>query len=426
MIHTTSNSSPSQPGASVPYGEPKFNAKGIFFRLSTMMLLEFIVFGSWFATLGLVLATNKLPAIIGTAYSLGAIAAIISPVFLGAIGDRYLASQKVLGLAHLAGGALMFMLPSAVNAGEANLTIALIFGYMLCFMPTLGLANSIAFRHLQGNQRAFPYIRVCGTVGWVLAGVSVGALGLSASTGVFTFAGIASIVLGLYSFTLPATPPSAKGAKFSIGDLIGAKSLVLFRDRNFSVLILCAFLTSISLGVYNSFASPYLGVLGITNVAGVLAIGQASEVLFIVSVPFVLARLGMKWALLLGMAMWGVRFFLFVLAADGRSDIAIVGVALHGICNDFFLILSAMYVDRMAPAEFKAQAQSWLIMAISGFGSAAGSIISGAIFAQTVALSPQPNAAAWTPIWLVPIGSAIITAILWTCFFRPAREEGKN
>jgi nucleoside transporter len=331
-----------------------------------------------------------------------------------------------LGLAHLIGGALMFMLPSAVKAENANLVIFLIFAHMLFFMPTLGLTNAIAFHHLKGNKKTFPYVRVCGTIGWVLAGISVGAMGLSSSTGVFTFAGIASVVLGLYSFTLPNTPPNAKGAKFSIGDLIGAKSFVLFRERNFTVLILCAFLTSISLGVYNSFASPYLGALGISNVAGVLAIGQASEVIFIVCVPFVLARLGMKWALLFGMVMWGVRFLLFILASNGQTNIAIVGVALHGICNDFFLILSAMYIDRVTPAEFKAQAQSWLIMAISGFGSAAGSLISGAIFAQTVALNPQGGAAAWTPIWLVPIGSAIITAIIWISFFKSTSDNEKK
>jgi hypothetical protein len=170
-------------------------------RLSAMMLLEFIVFGSWFATLGLVLATYKLPTIIGDAYSLAAVAAIFSPLCLGAIGDRFLAAQKVLGLAHLVGGALMLFMPGLVQSGKGSSVLMLIFVYMLFFMPTLGLTNTIAFRHLEGNQRMFPYVRVFGTFGWVVAGIGVGALGLSASTGVFTVAGIASLVLAAYSFT---------------------------------------------------------------------------------------------------------------------------------------------------------------------------------------------------------------------------------
>ncbi|MCO1368644.1 MFS transporter [Burkholderia multivorans] len=414
MLHATSGTSSSEHSfqAHAPF------AKVTFSRLSVMMLLQFILFGSWFATLGLVLATYKMPGIIGVAYTLSAIAAIVSPIFLGAIGDRYLASQKVLGLAHLVGAALMLTLPSLVKAGDANMTLVVIFAYMMCFQPTLGLSNSIAFRHLGKSDKAFPFLRVFATVGWVIAGLTVGALGLSASTGVFTFAAIVSVILGLYSFTLPATPPCAKGAKLSMGDLIGAKSFVLFKERNFSVLILCAFLTSISLGVYNTFASPYLGVLGISNVAGVLAIGQASEVLFIISVPFVLHKLGLKRALLLGMGMWGVRFVLFAMAAGGHPFLAVVGVALHGICNDFFLILAAMFIDAVAPAEMKAQAQSWLIIAISGFGSAAGSFISGTIFSATVARHPEAGAGAWTYIWLVPIVSALITAFIWITFFR--------
>jgi nucleoside transporter len=395
----------------------------VFVRLIAMMLLEFIVFGSWFATLGLVLATNQLPLIIGAAYSLAAVAAIVSPMFLGALGDRFLPSQKVLGIAHLLGGVVMFFMPSIVRAGNGSLALTLIFVYMLFFMPTLGLTNTIAFRHLGTNQRLFPYIRVFGPVGWVIAGVGVGALGLSASPNIFLVTAFASLVFAAYSFTLPATPPPAKGARFSLGDVIGAKAFPLFRHRNFSVLMICTLLTSISLGVYNTFASPYLGALGISNVAGVLAIGQASEVVFILTIPFVLSRIGMKWALLFGMGMWGVRFLLFIAAADGHNWLAIVAIALHGICNDFFLILSAMYINLVAPIELTAQAQSLLILVISGLGGLIGALVSGAIFGATVATHPEAGPAAWAPLWLVPVGSALITATHWIALFRYSRKE---
>lgn len=393
------------------------------YRLSLMMLLEFVVFGSWFATLGLVLATNNMSTIIGTAYSLAAVAAIISPLFMGALGDRFFQTQRLLSFLHIAGGLLMLCVPYAVAAGSANLVLLLILGYMILFMPTLGLTNAIALAHLGGSAHLFPYIRVFGTLGWVLAGLLVGGLGLSASTGVFVVAAIASFTLGVFSLILPSTPPSAKGARFSFGDVIGSRALVLFRKRNFTVLMICALLTSISLGTYNTFASPYLAALGIENVAGVLAIGQASEVAFIVTIPYALARLGMKWSILLGMGMWGVRFALFLLAAPDQAWAAILGVALHGICNDFFLILSAMYIDRQTPAELKNQAQSWLILVVSGVGSGIGALVAGSIFGRTVALNPDAGALAWGPVWTFPIGCAVVTVIVWTIFFRPDRDR---
>ncbi|MEF2074551.1 MFS transporter [Consotaella aegiceratis] len=407
-------------------GGKEKNASVIMFaRLGTMMLLEGFVWGSWFATLGLVLATHQLPTIIGYAYSLAAVAAIVSPLFLGAIGDRFMASQKLLGIAHLLGAVLMLFVPSAVLAGAGWLVLLLIFAYMLLFQPTCGLINQIAFRHLDASF--FPYIRLPLTIGWIGSGLFVGYLNLSASTGIFTVAGCASILFAVYAFTLPATPPAAKGNKLSFGDLIGARAFVLFQDRNFAILFVCVFLTSTSLGVYNTFGSAYLGALGIQNVAGVLAIGVTSELLFISTIPFVLKRIGVKWAMLLGMGMWGLRFTLFIAAAHGHASLAIASVALHGICNDFFLIISAMYVDRIAPEKVSAQAQSWLILDINGFGALIGSFAAGQIFGATVAVMPDAGPAAWTPIWLVPIGSAVITAVLWISLFRlSVKEEPKR
>ena len=388
-----------------------------------MMWLEFVVFGSWFATLGLVLAQNGLPTIIGIAYSLAAVAAIIAPMFLGAVGDRFLASQKVLGLAHIVGGVLMLFLPTTVRLGNARLTLLLILAYMLCFMPTLGLANSIAFRHLESNQNRFPYVRVFGTVGWVVAGVLVGALGLSASASIFYVTAVASFAFAGYAFTLPETPPPAKGVRFSFGDVIGAGAWPLLRDRNFAVFMICAILTSIALGVYNTFSSPYLGALGISNVAGVLALGQFSEVIFVVTIPLALRSIGMKWSLLLGMCMWAIRFALFIAAAGGSAWLVVVSIGLQGVCNDFFLVLGAMYIDRVAPKEVNAQAQSMLILVVSGIGALIGSMASGYIYGATVALNPATGPAAWIPIWLLPIGTALAVAVIWIVFFRDSRGD---
>ncbi len=402
----------------IPAAEPQ-GAVGMAMaaRLSVVMLLEFVVFGAWFATLGLVLASHNLGAIIGSAYLLSAIAAILSPLLMGAIGDRYLAPRNLLAIAHGGGALIMAAVPSAVEAGNAGLTLALIFSYMLLFQPTLGLVNSIALSQLGANQRFFPYVRLFGPLGWVAAGLFVGGMDLSASTGIFYFASAVGLGLAVFSLTLPYTPPPAAGARFSLGDLVGSKAFPLFRDRSFAVLMICTLLTSVSLGVYNSFSSPYLAALGISNVAGVLALGQISEVLFIGTIPFVLARIGIKWALFVGMAMWCVRFLLFVAAADQHVGYAIAGVALHGICNDYFIVVAAMFIARVAPPELAAQAQGWLILMVSGFGAAIGSGVSGAIYGSLVVPQAQLGAAAWTPLWLLPIGLAILTSIIWLAFF---------
>ncbi|AOR80825.1 ProP protein [Sphingomonas sp. LH128] len=390
-------------------------------RLSLVTLVEFIVFGAWFATLGLVLASNGLDAIIGIAYLVSAIAAIIAPLFLGALGDRFLAPRNVLALAHVAGAVLLVMLPHAIAAHDANLTLALIFAYMCTFQPTLGLINSISLTLLGDNQQHFPYVRLFGPGGWVVAGLAVGWLGLSASTGVFYFAAAFAVITALASFTLPRTPPPAKGARFSLGDLIGVKALVLFRNRTFAALMFCTLLTSISLGVYNSFASPYLAVLGITNVAGVLALGPISEVVFIGTIPWVLARIGMKWALFFGMLMWSVRFALLLLAGGGNSAYAIGAVALHGICNDYFIVVAAMFIARVAPPQLAAQAQGWLILMVSGFGAAIGSAASGAIYGALVVPAAAQGPSAWAPLWVGPIGMAIVTCVAWLALYR--REQ---
>ncbi|OIJ68469.1 MFS transporter [Streptomyces mangrovisoli] len=393
----------------------------LFVQLVVMMLLEFAVFGSWFATVSLVLATHGLPTIIGTAFSLAALAAIVSPMVFGAIGDRFMASQKALGLAHLLGGVTMLFLPFAVRSGAGGLVLALVFVYMLFFQPTLGLTNAIAFRHLGANQRRFPYVRVFGTVGWVIAGQLVGWMGLSASTNLFYVTAAFSFLLGLFSFTLPATPPPAKGVRFSWGDLVGAKAFRLLRRRNYAVLMVCALLVAVSLGVYNTYASTYLGALGFTNVAGLMSVGQASEVAFIVTIPFVLRRVGMKWALFAGMCMWAVRCVLLIEAAGHGSWLAVGAIAVQGVCQDFFLVLGAMYVGEVAPVELAVQAQSMLILMVSGFGQFIGATISGQIYDATVGAHQNGPLSDWTAVWVFPVFSAVIAAVVWGVFSRHHR-----
>ncbi|QIS52406.1 MFS transporter [Klebsiella variicola] len=386
----------------------------IFSRLSILMLMQFIVFGSWFATMGLVLFTYELGSIIGMAYTLCAIAAIISPLIFGAVGDRLISSEKILGALHMLGGIVQFIIPKLVVSGNTSLILIFIFIYMIFFQPTQGLVNSLSFQHLGSKSDLYPYLRLFATGGWAVGGFIVGILGYSSTVGIFYVAGLSSIVLGSYSFTLPSTYPRQKKQKFNLLNALGFSSLQLFKHKNFAILMVCALLTSISLGVYNTYASTFIGALGIPNVASVMALGQISEVAFIVLVPFVIKRIGMKWALLIGMAMWGIRFIMFILAAKGHHWTAIVGVGLHGICNDFFLIISAMYIDRLAPPELKVQAQSWLIIAISGFGAAFGSLISGYVYSLSV---DPAQIYSWIMLWSIPISIAVLTSVVWLMGF---------
>ncbi|GHW45615.1 MFS transporter [Vibrio cholerae] len=400
------------------------SAKFIFFRLSILNFLEFAVFGSWFATLGLVLFSHGQASIIGPAYTLCAIAAIISPLFFGAIGDRWMSQAKLLGLLHVLGGAIQFLVPNLINEGHSIYLLLAIFAYMLLFQPTLGLVNAICFEQLKDKTANFPYLRTFSTLGWVMAAMGVGILGLSGSSNIFYITSGLSLVLGLYSFTLPKSSPikveESKSKKRAFWTLIGGNSLSLFKNRSFSTLMFCALLTSISLGFYNAYTSPFLGALGIDNVAGVLSLGQISEVVFILSVPFVITRIGMKYALFIGISMWGVRFVLFILASLGYSSYnAIVGVAMHGICNDFFLIVAAMYIDKLTSKDMKAQAQGWLIIMISGFGAAFGSLISGYLYSNNVV---EGNLSTWVYVWFFPIIIAAITSTIWLIKFKEIRN----
>lgn len=391
--------------------------RAVFLQLSVMMLLEFVVFGAWFATLGLVLHTQGLDGYIGPTYLLCAVAAMVSPLFLGALSDRYMESQRVLALAHLLGGGALLGLPVLLQSQQVTGFLVLTFVYMMLFMPTLGLVNSISLRHLGESRMSFAYIRVFAPLGWVLAGMGIGWAGLSASTSIFIVAALSSFVLGIYALFLPSTPPPVKGTRLSLGDLVGAKAFVLFRNRNFSILLLCSLLTAVSLGIYNAFSAAYLSALGIDNVAGVLALGQLSEVVFIATIPFVLSKIGMKRTLLLGIAMWAVRFVLFSLAPQQGHSLAVVGVALHGICNDFCVVIAAMYIDRLAPAHLAAQAQSWVILVFSGVGAAIGSVMSGTIFSHMVVPAMAAGAQAWVPLWAIPIGVVVLNMLIWIFMF---------
>ncbi|MGO2748951.1 MAG: MFS transporter [Pseudoclavibacter sp.] len=395
-----------------------------FWRLAGMMLLQYATYGSWWATIGLVLTSNGLGSIVGLAFSLAAVAAILSPMLTGAIADRFFASQKVLAVLHALGGLVLLLIAPTVTSGNAGLLLGALFVYMLFFQPTIAVSNNIAFTHLPQDSNAFAYVRVFGTGGWIAIGLFIGQSGLSASTAIFFIAATMSFALALYSLTLPKTPPPAHGSKFKAGDLVGAGALHLFRNRSFCVLIVAVLLTCVPISIYNAFGSTYLDVVGVPNVASFMTIGQASEILFMLVLPLVLKRFTWKWVILGGLVAWLVRALALMTMTEGNITMAVFIIALHGVCTDFFLTAGFMYVDTVTRLEARAQAQSLFLLFALGVGNAIGALIAGEMF--NVFVGDSTDVAAWNPLWYVSATLAGISALAVLLLFKSKQRRAPS
>ncbi|MAB59259.1 MAG: MFS transporter [Verrucomicrobiales bacterium] len=336
-------------------------------RLSIMMFLQFFVWGAWFATLGQCLGSNNLTAFAGDAYGTAPLGAIFAPLFLGIIADRFFPSQKVMAVLFLIGGVFLFLIPNVAGNEKGDLMVWFMLGNMLTYMPTVALGNSIVFTH--ANILALPKIRVWGTIGWIVAGLVVGFLGWTSDLNMFYLAGGASLLLGLYSFTLPNTPPPAKGEPIDLRALFMVDAFKLFKRPAFLVFMVCSCLVCIPLAYYYGLAGNYLTNTGYTQAASTMTIGQMSEIFFMLLIPFFFRKLGVKWMILIGMLAWVLRYLLFAYGApDQVVWMILLGVALHGICFDFFFVTGFMYTDKIAPKSIRTQAQSLLVFFTQGIG----------------------------------------------------------
>ncbi|WP_367870500.1 nucleoside permease [Luteolibacter sp. Populi] len=338
-------------------------------RLSVMMFLQFFAWGSWFVTLALAMGANYLGDFIGGAYESAPLGAIFAPLFLGLVADRLFSSERVMGVLMLIGGAIMCVIATIAPQGaeKGGLFVWLMIAYMLCYMPTLGLGNTIVFTHLR--QEDFPKARVWGTIGWIVAGLALGAAGWSASLNIFWLGAICSFALGIYSFTLPHTPPPAKGKPLDLGSLLMVDALKLLKNPPFLVFAVCSMLICIPLAYYYGQTSAYLGAAGFEQAASTMTLGQMSEIFFMVLIPFFFRKLGVKMMLLIGMLCWVARYALFAFGApDQVAWMLLLGVALHGLCYDFFFVTGFIYTDKKAPAEIRGQAQSLLVFLTQGLG----------------------------------------------------------
>jgi nucleoside transporter len=353
-------------------------------ELSVMMFIQFFVWGAWYVTMGSYLGKAGLnfsgPAF-GAAYSATSWAAVLSPFFIGMVADRFFAAQKVLGVLHLVGAALMYYVSTITSPG---LFFWAVLAYALTYMPTLALVNAIAFNQMTSTEKEFPQIRVLGTLGWVVAGAVITGWGWARGASIeatalpMKLAAGASILMGLYSFLLPNTPPKSQGKTVTVSDILGLEALKLLKDRSFAVFAAGSLLVCIPLAFYYTYTNNFLNDRGLTGVALKMTMGQMSEVFFMLVMPFFFIRLGVKKMLLIGMLAWVIRYVLFAFGNNGPLvSFFYTGILLHGICYDFFFVTGQIYVDKCAPKKIQAAAQGLIAMITYGFGMAIGANLSG-------------------------------------------------
>lgn len=365
-----------------------------------MMFLQFFIWGAWYVT-----APNYLGTIgftgtdFGWTYSVGPIAGMSTPFFVGMVADRFFAAQRVLGVMHIAGGLLMYASTHFMTSGATPAAINWIFfGYMLTYFPTLALTNTIAMRNMQDSEKEFPAVRVLGTIGWITAGVVLSYLGWGTQINMFHLTAGAAIVLGVFSFFLPDTPPSGQ-KQVSIREVLGLDALVLLKDRSYLVFMVSSMLICIPLAFYYQITSRVVemssfesfgfiqsikDLLKMGDVIGAtMSLGQVSEIVFMLVMPFFFKRLGVKWMLAIGMLAWVARYALFAVGApDQVRWMILVGIVLHGICYDFFFVTGQIYTDRVAPKQIRGQAQGMLVLFTLGLGMFIGAQVAGRVEAQ--------------------------------------------
>ena len=388
------------------------------FKLSLMMFLEFFIWGAWFVTLGTYLLQNlhTTGTQVGVAFLTQSIGAIAAPFIIGLIADRFFSAQKILGVLHLVGAVLLWRAAGAASFEGFYPSILL---YMIVYMPTLALVNSISFRQMRSPEKEFAPIRVLGTLGWIVAGLTIGwlnweqggQLGLT-----FQMAAGASLLLGLFSFTLPPTPPVRREGPITIGEVLGLEAIGLLKNRSYLIFFLASIAICVPLSFYYGFANAFLNEVGVKGAAGVMSLGQVSEVLFMLLIPVFFVRLGVKKMLAIGMGAWVLRYLFF---AYGNGDAAywmlIAGIVLHGVCYDFFFVTGQIYTDNLAGEQSKSAAQGFITLATYGVGMLIGSLLSGQVVDAHQLAGQQHD---WYTIWLIPAGIAAAVLLVFLLFFR--------
>ena len=398
-----------------------------------MMFLQFFIWGGWFVTLGTFLGNNlnATGGQIAMAFSTQSWGAIIAPVFIGLIADRYFNAEKILGILHLLGSGLLLLMS---QTSEFSVFYLYVFSYMLLYMPTLALVNSVSFNQINDTASEFPLIRTFGTIGWIISGVVISyvfswdtqdSITSGALSNTFKMVALASLILGAFSFSLPKTPPCGNDQKsFSLKSALGWDALKLLKDHNFLLFFIASVLICIPLAFYYQQANPFLVELGMNNPTAKMAFGQVSELLFMLLLPTFFIRFGFKKTILVGMMAWVVRYLLFAYGDVGeKAYMLIIGILLHGICYDFFFVSGQIYTDFKAGEKVKSAAQGLITLATYGVGMLIGFWIAGKVSDAFIIQTGQHD---WDTIWKFPALFALGVFFLFLLIFKNEKINFQN
>ncbi|MCY4672362.1 MAG: MFS transporter [Bacteroidetes bacterium] len=397
---------------------------GLVARLSLMMFVQYFIWGAWAPTLGNYMSLIGAGEWIPLAYALGPIACMIGPFFLGMVADRFFDSEKLLGVLMLIAGAAMCAMPFAAGT---DLFLPLLGLHALCYFPTLGLTASLAFHHLKNQEKEFPVVRVFGTIGWAAIGLFMGyVLQADGTATPLYIGGGAALFLGLYSFTLPYTPPPSKGQSTTWKQIAGIDAFNALKSKSFVVFLAAAMLIFIAFGTYFPYAPLYFtaihenffdGTTLFANPSGEMAFGQVSEIFFMLLIPFFFRRLGVKWMLLLGMLAWVARFAIFAVGASvGMYYFILIGILIHGICYDFFFVTGQIYIDKKTAPEVRGQVQGLLVLLTQGIGFFLGTQLSG-LFVNTYGTDGQLDLGGWATFWYIFAGATFLFSVAFVMLF---------
>lgn len=394
-------------------------------RLSAMMFLEYFIWGVWYVTMGTYLTNIGFQGNdVGYAYSTIAWAAIISAFIVSLIADKYLPAEQLTGVLHIAGGVLMYFVSTIHTPG---LFFIVLLAYAICYSPTLALTTAIGMQHCPEPEKQYPTIRVFGTLGWIAAGLSISLLKIEGGPQPMWLAALSSILLGLYSFTLPHTPPKSKGKTKTLKEILGLDALKLMGNRSFAIFSISVLLITLPFAMYHPFTNMFLNEIGVTNAAGKMTLAQMSEVVFMLLIPFLFVRLGIKKMLLLGMIAWVLRFTLFIF---GNNDSLIaflyIGILLHGVAFDFFYVTGQIYMDKKAARDLRASVQGFFTFLTYGVGWLIGSYLTGIIL-QAYQITDENSKIIghhWEKVMIIPAIIALIVAAFFTIFFQNKDNAG--
>ena len=402
-------------------------------RLGIMMFLQFFVWGAWYTSIAVYMTAAGMGHLTHWPFTVNPIAAIAAPFFLGLVADRYFSTERVLGVLHILGGVVLFAVPQF--SGAPVVFVLLLLLYNLCYMPTLGLANSLAFHHIADQEKHFPLIRVFGTVGWIVAGLFVSLVLKRFVTGgnlpeqtplPLYSAAVTSVLLGLYSFSLPHTPPPARGEKVSPRSILGLDALRALGSKPFYIFLGASLLISIPLAAYYNFTQLFLEATGFKNIAGTQTLGQMSEVVFMLLMPVFFVRLGVKWMLAAGMGAWMLRYVLFALAAPSEIYwMIILGILVHGICYDFFFVTGQIYVDKKSTPAIRGQAQGMLVLVTYGLGMLIGAQAAGNLFNAFLGGANALTLDQWRQFWFVPAAFAAVIMVGFALLFNDRVDRSR-